>query len=343
MTAVGPDVSYFQVPIDGTFNRDVFICRHSDGDFKDPNFDVNWTRARANPRIAVMTAYHVYRPASEVAQAARADRIRADTGGIGCVMIDAETWQGAIQGDQSRGLNVLWQLLTARYNGNPHRAWGYGNRSDWMTLWPEPSRPALPSVLAKYSSTIAMGQIPNMIAQQYTDGETRWGVPPGLPVATSPFGNCDHNVFPAFADGAALAAWIGGGHSTAGGDATPIQPTTSEEDDMPSAILKPGESATLPAPETQSGTSVLWLSTDNATGVKDAHGQGVSRAAVRVAIELAPPRRWVDLTLKGQKFETSIGLGNSAPVELGDGVQGVSVVNRSPLTVTVVVAAKPKS
>jgi hypothetical protein len=103
-----------------------------------------------------------------------------------------ESWGGAIGGNCSGDLNTLFGMM-AGYFGSYNRSLGYANTSDKNNLWPQMDGRCR-WLLAWYSGSWhyqAWG--PMCIGQQYTDGQTQFGAPPGFPFASAPFGNCDHN------------------------------------------------------------------------------------------------------------------------------------------------------
>lgn len=185
MTAqtIACDVSYFQKPVDDTYPHRWLIFRCCDGGFADPNCDRNaaWAAAAvASGRLDGWTAYVVYRPGKNQAVLKNVAGLPAG----GYVMIDVESWRGAIKGDHSTEIN---QLAAELGKSRPGRVWAYGNRSDLASIYP--SRGSLPVVVAAYSTI--KPDVPHMIGWQYTDGVN---AVPGLPTATKPFGPCDHNV-----------------------------------------------------------------------------------------------------------------------------------------------------
>jgi len=98
------------------------------------------------------------------------------------VMIDVESWQGQIIGNQSDGLNKAYRAI-ADWLGDRRRVIAYGNRGDLNSLWPY--KPVgLRIVLASYGSNPGY---PGKIAHQYTNGEGYGG---GLPEGCPPFGKC---------------------------------------------------------------------------------------------------------------------------------------------------------
>ena len=97
-------------------------------------------------------------------------------------MIDVESWQGQITGNQSDGLNESYRAI-ADWLGDRRRVIAYGNRGDLNSLWPY--KPVgLRIVLAAYGSNPGY---PGKIAHQYTNGEGYGG---GLPEGCPPFGKC---------------------------------------------------------------------------------------------------------------------------------------------------------
>lgn len=191
------DTSYYQVPLNNAYPHKVVSFRVSDGNWEDPIFRTN-LRAAAQlikqNRIAAVIAYLVYRPGDQ--QPAAAAFRTAVTETLGSIpqwlvaMIDAESWGGAIRGDQSVGLNRLYALLASMLSGDGRRVLGYANRGDFEALWP--TRPIhMRTVLASYGGSLP--SFDNLIAWQYTNGQY---VVPGLGSTTDPFGPCDHNVAP---------------------------------------------------------------------------------------------------------------------------------------------------
>lgn len=112
------------------------------------------------------------------------------------VMTDIETWRGTSyqnHGDHSKSINRLMALHAAKMR-SIRAAWWYGNAGDISELYPgRDSR--YWGIQAKYGPKIAL-DLKGAIGQQYSDGQTRWGVPKGYPISSSPFGNVDHNAFP---------------------------------------------------------------------------------------------------------------------------------------------------
>lgn len=190
---VSPDVSEFQPPADMSMDKPWFIFRESDGDYIDHNFGTNLAVAKqlsAAGRIAGYCAYHVYEPAPVATQRARAERLVGHLDGHGVPEIDVETWGGKITGDHSGLINSYrgrcQELLSSTRNVV------YGNWGDLSAVYPNrPSGTAL--IVAAYGPNLPTH--PDQLGVQYTDGQLSWGLPPGLPAATPPFGACDHQVF----------------------------------------------------------------------------------------------------------------------------------------------------
>jgi hypothetical protein len=160
------------------------------------------TGAVQSGRMIGWTAYVVYRPGQNATVLENHALLPAG----GYVMVDVESWQGAIRGDHSAEINQLITALAARVGQS--RVWGYGNQSDLASIWP--SRPSWVSVVvASYGGS--KPTVPNMIGWQYTNGNYSVA---GLPSASAPFGSCDHNVL--YLDQAA-----------AQGSGTPYTPTTT--------------------------------------------------------------------------------------------------------------------
>ncbi len=189
MSTTACDISYWQPPVDDSYPHRWLIFRCCDATFHDPNCDHNnaWASAAvANGRLDGWTAYGVYRPGMNPAVLNHAARLPPG----GHVMIDVESWGGAIGGDHSTEINALLDGLRALFPGQLipglDRVWAYGNRADLASIFP--NRGNTPVVVASYGGS--KPDVPNLIGWQYTDG--RYSVA-GLPSSTPPFGACDHN------------------------------------------------------------------------------------------------------------------------------------------------------
>ena len=123
---------------------------------------------------------------------------------------DWERWAGqsyAISGDHSSWANRAYGLL-AHYMGSWTASGFYGNKGDLAELIPNRD-PRGWVIEANYCSTLDFKAVKGQIAQQYTDGETKWGMPPGMPNTVNGVA-CDQNAFdPArFPTGARLRAYM---------------------------------------------------------------------------------------------------------------------------------------
>lgn len=254
MAIIACDVSYFQPAVTDAYPHPWLIFRCCDGDFADPNCDTNarWaTKATAAGKMIGWTAYVVYRPGQNQSILNHVAGLPAG----GHVMIDVESWpkngQPTIRGDHSAEIN---QLANALAKTHPGRVWGYGNRGDLASIWP--NRGSIPLVVASYGAT--KPQIPNMIGWQYTDGS--WAIP-GKPNVSAPFGACDHNELYVTAE------------STQSGHAVHIPKPASPEEDIDMLIIRNGTRSEIAlltgkgAQPLQDGVSVAAL---KAAGVKTA-------------------------------------------------------------------------
>lgn len=184
------DVSYWQVPVDDSYNRRWLIFRGGDGSVDDnARENLDWCeRAKADGRLYGYTIYWVYRPGD-------VDNILRFCDDLGApddchMMIDCESWGGQIGGNRSRELNRLARKLRKRQGGQGWRVWGYGNTPDLHHLWPSRHR-WMRLVVAGWSTN--KPDFRRMVGWQYTDGEPRFPVRPGWPRSSAPFGRCDHN------------------------------------------------------------------------------------------------------------------------------------------------------
>jgi hypothetical protein len=115
------------------------------------------------------------------------------------VEIDLETWRGQDyeqHGDHSTEINRLYGLF-AHYFRSWTAAGLYGNQGDLAELAPHRDPRAWVNI-ACYGTRLIIRSIKGAIAQQYTDGETKWGVPrvARKPLPLRSFGVAsDHNVF----------------------------------------------------------------------------------------------------------------------------------------------------
>lgn len=218
MPVIFPDVAEFQTVLDDSYPRDVVSFRVAFGTgYQDNHFLANAAKAKAlykAGKIAGAVLYGVQIFAQGSAQE-HFDYWRSLIGPkppawLIAIMLDEETWGGASyeqHGDHSQQVNALAKLC-ADYTGG--KAIIYGNRGDLAELCPH--RGAFPVIVASYGPPLVIDEVAHAIGQQYTNGQI--AAPSGLPMASSPFGNCDHNVCPKYRDGHALRAYLRPGKST---------------------------------------------------------------------------------------------------------------------------------
>lgn len=185
----------------------VLCIRSNDGTYRDRKWEDNyaWCKTAVDEgQLAFFIVYFVWRPNWQDAVATLKSQIGQPHPRM-AIMLDVESWNGQIRGDQSAGINAAFEDIAA-WLGDRRRVIGYGNTSDLNTLWR--TKPAgVRLVIAAYGSN---PDYPGKIAHQYTDGQ---GHGDGLPEGAPPFGNCDMNS----ADGltaAAFAAALGIGAPT---------------------------------------------------------------------------------------------------------------------------------
>lgn len=183
-TVISADVSYFQKKVDNSYPRQWLIFRCCDGDFMDPNatFNANWARgAVIQGKLLGWSTYVVYRPGENSAVLANLAKIVP----VDRVMVDVESWGGAIRGDHSDDVNELLDDL-ASIVGQDH-VWLYGNLSNLNEICPR-RRPWAKLVIASWGAN--KPNVANMVGWQYTDGAHPAG---DRPLSSAPFGACDHN------------------------------------------------------------------------------------------------------------------------------------------------------
>ncbi|MFL0240758.1 M23 family metallopeptidase [Mycobacterium sp. SMC-17] len=183
------DVSEHQVAVDDSYPYRVIAIRSNDGDYRDLNWDQNydWCRRKCDEgALDFFIVYFVWYPNWEVGVATIKDMVSEPHPRM-AVMIDVESWEGKITGDQSEGLNAAYWNL-AQWLGDPRRVIGYGTAGDLNSLWPD--RPGgLGIVLAAWGFN---PDYPGKIAHQYTDNHG-YGNGDSLPNGSLPFGPCDMN------------------------------------------------------------------------------------------------------------------------------------------------------
>lgn len=208
--AIGTDTSEFQ----GSYYTDAYghriaSFRCMDGtSYTDKKFVGNlaWCeKAYKANQIDFFIIYFVYRVGAAGDFAAWRAKIGMLPAGA-VLMIDVESWSGAISGNRSSDLNSLYGSM-AGFAGSYNRVIGYGNKGDLAGLWPQrDSRCRV--IVASYGTSWTFRSVAGAIGQQYSDGESKYGSPSGYPISSSPFGNCDHNGFPDYTP-KALAALLG--------------------------------------------------------------------------------------------------------------------------------------
>lgn len=218
MSLIVPDVAEFQKVLDDSFSRDVISFRVSFGTgYQDKHFLANAAKAKELYEAgkiagAILYVVPIFAQGGAQKHFSYAKSLIGPTcpDWVIAVMVDVESWGGASyeqHGDHSAHVREL-ATLCGKYTGG--KALIYGNRSDLAELCPH--RGVHPVIVAAYESDIVVGQVPHAIGQQYTDGQAKWGLPHGLPLASPPFGNCDHNVFPSFNNGHALRTYLRPNH-----------------------------------------------------------------------------------------------------------------------------------
>jgi hypothetical protein len=178
------DVSEWQRPVDDSYPCRVIAIRSNDGTYRDRNWASNyaWCKRRCDEDVlAFFIVYFVWRQNWQQTVDTLKDLVGQPHPRM-AVMIDVESWQGQIIGNQSDGLNTAYWAI-ADWLGDRRRVIAYGNRGDLNSLWPyKPD--GLRIVLASYGSN---PDYPGKVAHQYTNGEGYGG---GLPEGCPPFGKC---------------------------------------------------------------------------------------------------------------------------------------------------------
>lgn len=157
------------------------------------------------------------------------------------VMLDVESWDGtsyAIHGNRSPLFNRLAGMHSHNLPGGLNSVPFYGNEGNLAEIIPDRD-PRMWGILARYSGALdyrARG-VHGVRGQQYTDGKLSWGVPvvggSKAPIASKPFGPCDHNYLD-FASGKALRAFM--------------RPDTVAKAPTPPVVLHPPVVQPKPAP-----------------------------------------------------------------------------------------------
>jgi hypothetical protein len=173
------DVSSWQCVVNDEYPHPVLSIRSNDGTYRDPHFAANYawaTKALDSGKLKALIVYHVYRPNW-------VDTFNTIKSMIGtphprvAVMIDVESWNGQIRGDQSSSINSLYMRLV-EWIGNSARVIAYGNKGDLDSLWPNKPK-GIRLVVASYGRNV---DYPGKLAHQFADNYD-----------TPPFGPCDGN------------------------------------------------------------------------------------------------------------------------------------------------------
>jgi hypothetical protein len=161
------DVSEYQVRVTDRYPYQVLCIRSNDGTYRDKKFASNYEWARRaldSGRLKALIIYIVYRPNWQQTL----DTTRSMVGvphPHTAFMIDVESWEGQITGDNSDRINRLYWGL-ADWIGSPARVIGYGNVRDLNTLWP--AKPAgVRLIVAAYGSNPSY---PGKLGHQFTNG-----------------------------------------------------------------------------------------------------------------------------------------------------------------------------
>lgn len=192
MVNVHPDTSEHQGPITAAFTRRFLMFRalseYGRQDYKAPANQSGSIAQRAAGKLDNFGEYVIPGFVSNATLLAGLDALKMPRDCA--VMVDWETWGGALGGDHSANNNDLANKLRARQGGRADLVWGYSNRGD-LTGWR--IRPAwLGFIIAGYSANDPRDEgIGNVIGWQYTNGTENHTA---YPSSTPPFGACDHNV-----------------------------------------------------------------------------------------------------------------------------------------------------
>lgn len=185
------DVSSWNPDVNDQYKLPALAIRSNDGTYRDSHFAYNlaWCKHACDTgKMDFFIVYFVFEPNWQTDFATFKAMVGTPHPKM-AVMIDMESWNGRILGDQSVAANELrkavydwlgtYMSLTARMQGkHKKRVVGYGNAHDLTTLWPHADSD-MKIVLANYSFNQAW---PNKLAHQY-----------GNAILCPPFGNCDMN------------------------------------------------------------------------------------------------------------------------------------------------------
>ncbi|MET9328402.1 hypothetical protein [Tsukamurella sp. NPDC003166] len=207
MDTLFADISEWQPPLDDSYPYRVLSIRSNDGTHRDDNFAHNYDLATEwldQGRLEVLIVYVVIRQNWQDCVRTHVQMQGDDRPGV-VSMVDAESWNGRIAGDNSEAFNGAVRQLSVWRAGpgagqldRPRRVIGYLNPND-AAIWP--SRPRMRWIVPAYGALPRFGPdtvdlADGMIAHQYTDGSGYGG---GLPEGYGDV-RCDMNS----ADGASV-------------------------------------------------------------------------------------------------------------------------------------------
>lgn len=187
------DVSSWQHPVNNSYPRPMLSFKLSQSTtYTDTNAATNlgWAKRNVGPgkKLLAFEGYHVWYPGNLGGQLAYVKSRIGAPHPLMLLMVDVESWGGAIRGDHSTELTELVTGL-ADWLGNRARVSVYGNEGDLANIFPH--RPSWLTVhIASYGS---VEPAQRHGAWQYYGG-LPYPVPSGYPTTSAPFGACDHNV-----------------------------------------------------------------------------------------------------------------------------------------------------
>jgi hypothetical protein len=194
MAEIHPDVSEHQTVLDESYDRNFIMFRIANEYARiDYNADTNLSvalklRSKSFAPIRNFGGYVIpcISAASDIESAV--DDLDFPTDAV--IMIDTESWGGAVSGNHSDELNQMAEHFRTRQGGRSDLVWGYGNQGDLDGIWPQRVG-WLQFIVAGYTDESDMNFAPyNAIGWQYTNGTENYT---SLPSETAPFGTCDHN------------------------------------------------------------------------------------------------------------------------------------------------------
>lgn len=159
------DISEFQKVVTDAYPYRWLSMRSNDGTYRDAHFAQNhaWAKANATSRLDGFIAYVVYRPGVDWVGTLKSQVGIPDARLV--VMVDVESWSGAIAGDHSADINAGVSEI-ASWLGSIDRVLGYGNVGDLNSIWPTRNLAANHLVVADYG---ANPKYPGQLIHQYED------------------------------------------------------------------------------------------------------------------------------------------------------------------------------